>query len=957
MKKVFILLVLLVVLQNTYSQNFTSYRLSNGLTVYLWPDQNLPDVTGVLAVRAGSVDEPQEYTGLAHYLEHVLFKGTQKIGALDWENEKHHYEKIIQFYDDYAGTTDPVLLVELEKKINEESLMAAQYAITGEFSNLVEGMGGEGLNAGTSYDMTYYFNSFPSFQMEKWLDLYSERMINPVFRSFQAELENVFEEYNMYQDNNSTHIQEFLFSHLYAGHPYERDIIGTPEHLKKPRLSKLIEFYNTWYVPGNMALMLVGNFDIETVKPLIEAKFGRLAPKAVPNRPTYSETDFSGNPNYSAKVGYSPTVIWGYKAVPVGHEDQIVLDFCASLLSNSMNTGLLNRITLDGDVQYAGASLDSRRDQGRFIIQAVPYFDASQRRYDSNKATEKVIMHEIAKLENGQIEEWLIESVKNNELMNYELMLENASSKIGLLRTIFAYNLPLDYFVQMPMKIKAITKDDIQRVAKKYLEPDHLTIFIETGNPKKNKLKKPSIKPVEQPKGKMSAYAEYLKELPVRQVAEVYNDFSEVSTVDLYDKVKLHCSSNPMNDYFSVTLKYGVGTKKMPKLKYATDLMNSAGILPSSSAQDVRRQFSELNATCSFEVTDDYFYISLIGLESNIEEICKLMTRQTLMPNLDDKQLNRVIGSEISSRLMFEKKSTDILGDALLDYALYKDKSEYMDRLSLEDIYFLKISELTGEIIRATDYELDIYYVGKKTPSEVTEILKANLPLKEGVKESESPFVEDRTKYDRQTIFILPNSDAQQAKIYFFIEGFDYNIANDVEIDAFNQYFSGGFNGLVMQEIRENNSMAYTALGRMSIPPIQNKNTYFIGYVGTQSDKVVDAVDLYMSLLQDMPLYPERIENIKTYLKQTALTATPTFRSKAQRFDNWKKLGYNDDPAKVNMSKIDSLTFEDIVQFYEQKVKGKPITIGILGDTKQFDVKALEKYGKVERVSTGKLFN
>ncbi|MEA4916241.1 M16 family metallopeptidase [Proteiniphilum sp.] len=958
MKRIIILLIAFGFLLNGYSQNFTSYQLENGLTIYLWPDKNQPDVTGVIAVRAGSIDEPLEYTGLAHYLEHVLFKGTEKIGALDWEKEKTHYEKIIQFYDEYAATTDAAKRKDLEKKINEESIAAAQYAYTSEFSNLVEGMGGEGLNAGTSYDMTYYYNNFPSFQIEKWLDLYSERFINPVFRSFQAELENVFEEYNMYQDNNNTHISQFLFSHLYKGHPYERDIIGSPEHLKNPRLSKLIEFYNTWYVPNNMALILVGNFDPETAKPLIEQKFGRLVAKTTPERPSYPETSFSGNPAYSAKLGYSPMAVWGFKGVPVGHPDEIVLEFCASLLSNSMRTGLLDKITLDGEVQFAGASLDSRRDQGRFIIQAVPYYDSNQRKYDSNKTVQKRVMQEVDKLKTGAIEDWLIESVRNSELREFELMLESPSSKVGLLRTIFSYNLPQDYFAKFPERIKAITKTDIQQAIKKYIDTDHLTISIEEGTPKKNKLKKPDIKPIEQPKGKASEYAAYLKSIPVDPVKEVYNNFSDVTVVNMYNRVTLHHSVNPLNDYFSLTLKYGIGTKQMPKLEYAVDLMNSAGVMPDKDAQTVRREFSELNATCNYRVTDDYLYINLVGSEANLEDICRLMTLQTLMPKLDEKQLNRVIGSDISTRLMFEKKSADMLGSALMEYVLYQDQSDYIDRLKLEEIYYLTISELTGEIVRATDYELDIHYVGKKPVEEVAELLKANLPLKEGVKPSQSPLVQDRVKYDQQTIFFLPNSDAQQAKIYFYVEGFDYTINDQVSIDAFNQYFSGGFNGLVMEEIRENNAMAYTSYGYLSTPPLQRKNTYFLGYIGTQSDKVADAIDLYMKLLTDMPLYPERIDNIKTYLKQSALTDKPTFRQKSQRFAGWRKLGYPVDPAQIHMQKIDNLTFDQIKNFYEQKIKGKPITIVIMGDQKLINTNQIEQnHGKITRLSANRLFS
>ena len=959
MKKLIIILsVLFGVMLNGYSKDFTKYQLSNGLTVYLWEDHNYPGVSGMVAVRAGSLDEPLEYTGLAHYLEHVLFKGTERIGAFDWEKEKVHYESIVKLYDERAATTDPAKRDEIDKKINEESIAASKYSFTNEFSNLIQGMGGEGLNAGTWYDYTVYYNDFPTFQIEKWLDLNSERFINPVFRAFQAELENVFEEYNWYQDNLSTHTSNFLFSNLFKGHPYERDVIGTPEHLKNPQLSKLIEFFNTWYVPNNMALILVGDFETEKVVPMIDAKFSRLQAKPLPERPTYPETDFSGNPTVTAKIGYAPNILWGYPAVVVGHEDERLLDFTISLLSNSMSTGLLDKLTLDGDVQYAGASLFPLRDRGRVIINAVPYYDSSQRRYDSNKATEKLVMQEVDKLKKGEIEDWLIESVKNSQLREYELMLESAGGKSDLLQRLFLYQLSDDYFESTITKLLAVTKADIQRVANKYLTGNHLTISIEQGTPKKNKLKKPDIKPVDQVVEQTSEYAGYLKAMPVQELGSVYNDFSEVKSIDLYKDIHLHYTENPVNDYFTLTLKYGVGTEKMPKLEYATSLMNSAGIMPSSNAQEVRRQFSELNATCTFRVSNDYFYINIIGSEDKLEEICKLMTRQTLMPKLDDKQLNRVVGSEISGRLFVEKKNADVLGAALRNYALYKDKSDYIDRMGLMDVYYLKISELTGEIIRATNYELDIHYVGKKPYTEVSELLKANLPLKEGVRKSESPFVKDRVSYDKPTIYFLPNSESQQAQIYFYFDGAPYTIADEVYYRAFQEYFSGSFNGLVMQEIREKNSMAYSAGGYFATPPIPNKNAYFMGALRTQPDKAADAIDIFVKLLNDMPQYPDRIDNIRTYLKQGYLSAKPSFRYKSQIFEMWKKEGYTDDPAKTNEVKIDNLSFDDIVSFYNKNVKGKPLTIIIMGDAKLINQKQIqEKHGKITKVSANTLFS
>ena len=327
-------------------EGLTEYKLDNGLTVMLWEDHDQPDVTGYVAVRAGAMDEPAEYTGLAHYLEHMLFKGTQKIGALDWEKEKPYYEEIIRLYDEYAVTTDEAKRAELTTKINEASIEAAKYATVEDFFVLLDGIGATGVNAFTSYDMTCYHNSFPAANMYKWLTIFSDRLIDPVFRTFQAELENVFEEYNMYEDNPSTHVRKTLMSTIFAGHPYERDVIGLPEHLKNPRLSKLIDFYNTWYVPNNMALIIVGDFDTETTKPMIEETFGRLEYKELPARPTYVKTSFAGNPKHKFKMGYYPMVIWAYDGVNMTDEDLLPLQFVASLLNNSTNTGLLDKLNI-----------------------------------------------------------------------------------------------------------------------------------------------------------------------------------------------------------------------------------------------------------------------------------------------------------------------------------------------------------------------------------------------------------------------------------------------------------------------------------------------------------------------------------------------------------------------------------------------------------------------------------
>ena len=953
--RIFLSVVLVLVGMTVFAQSregLSTYQLSNGLTVYLWEDHDQPDVNGYVAVRAGSIDEPAEYTGLAHYLEHMLFKGTDKIGAVDWEKEKPLYEDIIRMYDEYADATDPVVREELITKINEASREAAKYSTTEDFFNLLNGIGAEGVNAFTSYDMTCYLSHFPSYQMERWLTIFSDRMMNPVFRTFQAELENVFEEYNMYEDAVSSHISRKFYEESYGGHPYERDVIGLPEHLKNPRLSRLIEFYNTWYVPNNMALILVGDFETETVKPLIEKTFSRLQPKELPARKQYPEKSFEGNPKKSFKIGYYPQFIWTYKGVNAKSEDLIPLEVCISLLSNNSSTGLLDKLSMDGDVSMASASLDARRDMGRISIFAIPYYDVNQRRYESLSATEKIIFREVDKLKNGNIEDWQLAMVKEEAVLTNKLAFENANSKMNSLVSCFIYERPIDDIFTELERIKAITKEDIQRVAKKYLDADHLTLSFDEGTPKKNKLAKPKIEPLDPVKGVETEYSKMFKQIPEGEVKISYVDMNDVTVKQLYDNVRLHYTKNPKNDVFTLTLRYGVGTEKMPMLEYAVDMMNVAGMQPADDAQSFRKRLAELGGRCTYSVSESYLTISIIGEDKNLEDICRLVNLQILMPKHDDKQFQNIKGNELRARMTMSK-ADEAQAPALLDYVMYGNKSEYIDMLPFKEVYDMDLIKVNTTFLNATKYALDAHYVGNRP---IEEVEKA-LPLQANVLKTESPFVREKKDYAKSQIFFLPNSNLQQAKVYFYFKGTPYSIEDAVLFQAFNQYFSGGFSGLVLDEIRTKRSMAYSTMGNMIPGELPGKDSHFLGYIGTQSDKVADAVDVFMDLVKNMPENPDQLEPIKAALRQSNMTNKPSFRRKSQTYDRWREMGYTDDPARTRMAAIDNLKFEDIVKFYKENIQNKPVSILIVGDPKLINTKQIEqKYGKITKVSKGKIF-
>ena len=959
-KNIYRLLVLVLLCSmQTYAQDLKSFQLPNGLSVFIWEDPKATDVYGMVACNVGSKDDPDNLTGLAHYLEHVMFKGTDKIGAFDWSKEEPLYRQIIEKYDLMAAEQDPVKKEALGKEINQLTTEAAKYSSTNEFSSLTEGMGGTGLNASTSYDMTIYYNTFPAGGIYKWLELNSERLINPVFRAFQTELETVFEEYNMYQNNQGAQTSRFLLETIFPGHPYSRPVIGYPEHLKNPQLSKLIEFYNTWYTPQNMALILVGNVKTNEVIGTIKEKFGRLQQRPLPEKKHYSKPEFKGRKEFSAKIGRLPEVILAYNTVNAsgGAEERVALEICTSILSNSSRTGLLDKLSLDGDVISTWASSITFKDEGRIIVDAVPYYDVNQRRFNSNKSTEKMLLKEIEKLRKGEFEDWLVQSIKEQMVRIYDLSMESQEFKARALLDAFINEQSLDEVLNYKEMVASITQEKIKEVAKKYFSEDYYALFINQGKPdKKDKLEKPEYDPLQPSRDVKSDYAKLFELMPVKYMQPKFTDFNEVQVKSVNDRSKLYYTKNTENDVFTLHLKYGIGTEKQPTLAMATSLMNNAGIMGQLESQEVKQEFSNLGTTCSYYVDDNYLHVVMYGFETYLQESCNLLTRQILFPKLDEKQMDNQKGMLYQTR-MLEKESSEELGDALFQYLLYQDKSKYIDRPNMDKVLFMTIGELTGDFQRATDYEAEIHYAGSLPFDQAYDILSKNLPLKVGEKASESPIVKDRVNYSENTVYFLPDRNAQQANVYFFIEGDEYSKENDAVRSAFNQYFSGSFNGLVLQEIREYRSMAYHAYGVKSIPPLAGKKDFFVGSIGTQGDKVAEALEVYVGLLQGMPLHPERIVNIKNYLKEAMLSSKPEFRDLSMAIQAWKLRGYEEDPAKQNLKLIDDLTFEEIVAFYNEQIKGRPIGIAVCGDPKQIDLKALEKYGKVVRLSTSKVFS
>lgn len=932
--------------------NVHEYTLENGLTVILDENHDKPEVFGLISVKAGGKNDPADATGMAHYQEHMLFKGTTTLGTTDWEKEKPHIDRIFELYDQLGKTTDENERKEIQAKINEESIKANEYAIPNEFSNLINEMGGTNLNAGTGPDYTVYYNTFPSNQILKWLDLYAHRFTDPVFRGFQAELEVVYEEKNLYNDQFQTKLFEEFQKHFFKNHPYgQQTLIGTIEDLKNPSLTKMYDFFKTYYVPNNMALILVGDFNSEEIIPIIEEKFGKWERGEVPEPKVWAEAPFNGREFYEAKLTPIKMGILGFRA-PSGKDDNFVkADIMTNLLNNSYSTGLLDKLSDDGKLLGAIALSLPLQDHGAVLVLYIPKLVGQKL-----DEAEKIILDEIEKLKKGEFDDETLESIKKNEYISFVSNMENNSNRALEYNNYFTSGKPISDFYKYPDIVKSLTKEDITTMASEIFGENFLSFNSKMGFPKKEKIEKPGFKPLSTNTNERSKYAQHLDNIesldPTFNTIDFDKDIERISVSNGAELLKVE---NHINDIFSLTIEYKVGEAEIPLLIYASQAVKYCGA-GDLSLDDLKNEFAKIGTTFNSWSTRTSTYIDIKGDEENLNRTLELIGLLIDKPTLEQSKLKTIIDSDLASRKV-ERSEPDAVADALYNYGLYEEKSSYLDRLSSKELKKLQASEVIDALKKATTYNVQIRFTGKTSANDVSNMIKKYIPLHETPLTDKNELDKPRKSYSENTILFVNKPKARQSKMFFYFAGDSFSPKKAVEIEAYNEYIGGGFNGLILQEIREYRSLAYAAGGSFRLPREFGKPYYFNGYVGTQSDKTLTAMEVFTSLIREMPQKPERIGMIRDYLELSSQTKRPGFRGLANTVENWKRLGYIEDPTTTKLEGYKNLTWETINNFYINEVKDKPMVYMIVGDKKQIDMKELAKYGKVIEIKEKKLYN
>lgn len=919
-----------------------SYQLDNGFTIFLNPDPTATRVFGMITVSAGAKNENPDATGMAHYLEHLLFKGTTELGTYDYQKEKPHLDSISVLYEQLAKATSDELRLSIQKQINQQALKASKYGLPNEFDKLLKSIGSTGINATTSYDRTTYYNSFPAHEMEKWLDIYATRFRNPVFRSFQSELEVVYEEKNRSMDNFERRIGEQVFKHLFPKSPYGQwTVLGTTEHLKNPSLLKMYEFFEKYYVSENMALVLTGNFKQEEVKPMIAKTFKGFRTGSVEKKALPTIRPFDGIEKFNARMTPAKVGFTGYQTVSAIHPDRAVLDVYEYLLSNNSNTGLFNQLMQNNEMMYSGTIPLQYDDAGGFVFYYVPKILVQ-----SLGAAEKKCLDIIENINSGHFDEQLFQIAKNEIQIAFKRRLANPVSRGKMIGVAFNQGRSWEDYLAYSDKVAKVSKEDLMRVGKQYFGPDRMKFISRTGLSKKNKLKKPPYKPIVTDQKESSVYSKKFNEIPSLPFSPKYIDLKkDIARTTMKSGHEIYAEENSVNDLFDLTIRFKKGALTDPIVRIIPGIVRYAGA-GADSRIAFKKKFAIEGLNYRLWYDGNYLAFNLSGKHESIDKGLMLLNQLITNPKIDENAKKAYLNALNGDRKL-EKRNPDIMGNALLSYAVYGERSAAKVRKSskeLKKMDFQKALKLMQEI--ALNYGTETTYYGRLSAQQVAEKINEHLSFSDSPQQEEYR-IKKAEGVSKTKVYLVEDKKTVQNQIYFYLPGEVFDREDFAVNKAFNQYFSGGFSGLVLQEIREYRSLAYSARANYTEPDLSNQRSLFYAKIACQSDKSVEAIEVMKGLIDNMPAREERMESLKSSLQLQVVSQYPQPGNIANTIRSLERKGYTEDPNRRAFSQYQKISMDDIVAYYEKNIKGKPMAITIYGDLKNIDMDRIKALGEV----------
>lgn len=927
------------------------YTLENGLKVYLSRNQDEPKIQTYIAVRAGSNYDPKESTGLAHYLEHMLFKGTDQIGTKDWETEKEYLDEISDLYEDHKIETDSIKKEAIYREIDKTSFEASNYVIANEMDKMISSIGAQGTNAHTWYEETVYHNKIPANELDKFLILEKERFSKLVLRLFHTELEAVYEEFNRVQDDDGRKSYYAMMDGLFPTHPYgQQTTIGTSNHLKNPSMVAIHNYFDKYYVPNNMALILVGDLEFDKTIKLVDETLGKFESKELAHPELPIEEPLNGIITKEVFGPKAENVSIGFRTGGIGSEDQKYITLIDMILANS-SAGLFDlNLNQKQSVQHATSSPAFYIDYG-FLK-----FTGSPKSGQSLDEVKDLMFEQVELIKKGEFEDWMIDAIVNDLKLSKTRQYENATSVAGEYYNSFILRQNWKDKIEFLDDLRRVSKEELIAYANKFFANDnYVVVYKRQGKDDQIvKVRNPKITPIIIDNESQSKFLEDFNKLESDALSPVFVDYkSKILKKQMKNGIELSYILNENNDLFNLNVIFDMGKDNDKELALAVGYLEFLGT-DKYSAEDLQKEFYKLGINYSVNTSPDRSYVSISGLQQNLDKGLELL--EHLMHNAVADQLayDNYISRILKGRENSKGSKDYILWNGLVSYTLYEENSRLRDISTADELKAKDPGHLVEIIKDLSNYKHRIFYYGNNEKEALAALNKSHI-------------VDDNLKdYPEAKVFVqnetgnsvyFTNFDMVQAELIFIGKGKLFDPKKMAVSSVFNSYFGGSMSSVVFQELRESKSLAYAAMAMYQNASKSDRNDIAYAYIGTQANKLNDAVEGMDMLLDEMPEVEQKFQNAKeAAIKKIAaqrITKSNIFWS----YEGLKKRGIDYDIREDMYREIQNMTMKDLADFFNENIKSQEFSVAVIGNKDDIDIESLKKLGKVQELEIDHLLN
>lgn len=927
------------------------YTLRNGLTVYMSPYKDKPRIYTSIAVRAGSKNDPAETTGLAHYLEHMLFKGTDALGSLDYEKERVELDKITALYEKYRLTSDIHKRAAIYKDIDSISNVAARFAVPNEYDKLLNSIGAQGTNAYTWTEQTVFLNDIPSNKLEQWLTIEAERFRNPVMRLFHTELETVYEEKNRNMDSDQNKIWENLFAGLFKKHPYgTQTTIGKAEHLKNPSINNVIDYYHTWYVPNNMALCIAGDFDPDATIKLIDETFSLLKPKEIPHFTPAVEEPITKPSIIKVTGPEAEELVIGYRFNGINSSDTDYLTLIDKVLFNK-TAGLIDlNLNQQQKVLDGSSTLAAMKDYSVHILSAKP------RKGQSLDEVRTLLLEQLELLKEGNFPDWLMDATINDMKIEQQKLYELNHGRVESYVNAYTSGMEWSQHLSQFERLQKITKNDLAVFARKHYGSNYVAVYKENGIAiSEAKIQKPQITPLKVNRDTSSPFAEKVLALKSNKLKPAFVDYKkDITFLDVNSSIKLHYLQNREDELFSLYYVFDIGSSNSRTLDLALRYLSYLGTSKVTQAEFSKELYK---IGVSFSVTTSEHNVSLVlsGLGKNAPAAIRMLENLLVDARPDEEALEKLKSGIMKERADGKLSKNKILFEGLINYGKYGPISPFTNVLSNEELEKVTSQELLDEVRNLLQYRHRVLYYGPASSAEVLSELRSvrhypqsfkNPPNSDSFQELEQP----------DNLVYVVDYDMTQAEVIMLTRDEIYDSSMVPIVTLFNEYYGGGMSSVVFQELREAKALAYSVYSGYKAPKEKGKPNYIVSYIGTQSDKLPEALEGMRKLMTDLPKSAKLFASAKKGILQDKTTNRLTRTEILFNYEDALKLGHHHDIRKDIYRDVPAMSLDDVANFHRKHFHDKKQVMLVLGKKSNLDMETLQKYGTVRELTLKEVF-